>query len=736
MTRGLQSRADRGRQGGLWAFGLAAVVMALGGTCRAQAPAQPPVRLVAQEPPPGPPRPFHFPAVASRTLPNGLRVFVVADHRQPAISVALVLTAAGTSQDPPARAGLARMVAELLTQGTEKRLAREIAEAIDFVGGSLSASASRDDTAVQLTITRKDFDVGMDLLADVVLHPTFPQQELDRVRQQTLSALRVNYADAGYLASAVLDRVLYGPRGYGLPEDGTPASLTALTRDDLLDFYRRFYRPEQALLAFAGDITPEQAFAAAEQYFGRWSAPPAAMTPAATALAPEHMRLIVVDKPDAVQTQIRVGRPAIARNNPAFIPLLVTNRIFGGGYNSLLNTAVRVQKGLTYGAVSALNALRFGGALLAGTSTRTEETVAATRLVLDVFRRMAAGQFSQADLDLARDYLTGVYPIQIETPAQVAQRVLTVAEYGLPEDYNQTYPERIAAVTLEQVRQMARSYFDPARVVVVLVGNAAAFRDQLKQAFPDASYQEIPVTRLDLLAPELVATASSLPAPTAASLAEGHRLLEQALQAAGGPAIGNVKTVAFDEELQISSPQGPVAAQRHLEMALDGRVYAEISLAGGMTLQQAFDGQSGWMAAGGNVNDLPAPLRDQFRLMAQLARGLGLYRAVLAGTAEAQALGEESVQGQKLLAVQWNSPAGSLRLYVDPTTHLVVGERRHDPQGGELTELWSDFRQVDGVRLPFHIVVYQGATRLSEVTVQQARLNVPLDSGRFTKPQL
>lgn len=701
----------------------------------ATAAAQQGVRLVAQAPPPGPPRPFHFPPVATRTLPNGMRVFVVADHRQPAVSVALLVTSAGTAQDPPTQAGLAQLTASLLTQGTEKRSAREIAEAIDFVGGSLSAFAGRDETTVVLTVTKKDFSLGMDLLADVTRHPSFPEEELERIRQQTLSALRVDYADAGYLATAVLNRLLFGPRGYGLPQEGTPTTLTAIRREDVVGFHQRFYCPQRALLAFAGDLTPEEGFAAAEKFFGDWKAAVPPPVTAAPPLRPQGLEIVVVDKPDAVQTQIRVGRPAIARNDPNYIPLLVTNRIFGGGYNSLLNTAVRVQKGLTYGANSGLTALRFGGMLLAATSTRTEQTVAAAQLIVSLLRRVAAGQLSQNDLDLARDYLTGVYPIQIETPSQVAQRVLTVAEYGLPEDYNQTYPQRIAAVTLAQVREMAKEYFDPSQLLLVLVGNAAQFRDELKKAFPNASYQEIPVAQLDLLSADLRRHTASAPAASPSAATSARQLFEQAAQAAGGAALAAVKTAEFVEQTTVNSPQGAATIERRVAVDLSGRVSVELTLPTGAALRMVTDGQTGWMSSGGMVSALPPPLLEQLRLQVQIARGLGFYRQVLTGTAEAETLGSEQLQGKTVVAVEWKAPTGSLRLYFDPASHLLVGLRRNDPQLGEVTEVWSDFRAVDGVQLPFRVVAYQGASKLAETIVKQARLNPPLDPALFAKPQ-
>lgn len=469
----------------------------------------PGVKLVPEMPAPGAPRPFNFPGAATQTLENGLRVFVVTDHSEPAIAARLVILTAGSIRDPQEMPGVAQMTANLLTQGTEKRSAQEIAEAIDFIGGSLEASAGKDSTSVTLNIVKKDLDIGLDLMSDIVLHPAFRADELERQRQQLLSNLTMQYSDPDYLASVVFNRAVYGRSPYGWPSEGTPKTAKALGRDELMKFHHANYAPNQSLLAFAGDITPEQAFAAAQKYFGAWPKSVVTLAPLTAPAAPEGMHIWLIDKPDAVQTQIRVGKLGIRRADPNYIPVVVMNRIFGGGYNSRLNTEVRIKKGLTYGANSAFGAHRDAGAFAVSTFTRTEATVEAMKLVVNLIAQMSTGEVTQQELDFARDFLSGVYPIQSETAAQVADRVVTVVAFDLPRDYNYTYPERVRAVTSAQVRDMARRYLTANDLDIVLAGNVGTFRDALKKAFPDAKYEEIPFDRVDVLAPDLRAPQSS-----------------------------------------------------------------------------------------------------------------------------------------------------------------------------------------------------------------------------------
>ena len=422
---------------------------------------------------------------------------------QPAVSVEMLIRDAGTSHDPANKPGVASLTSELLTQGTEKRSAQQIAGAIDFVGGALDANAGRDATTIRANVVKKDFDLAMDLFSDIVLHPKFDPEEIERQREQLMSSFQVQYSDGNYLASAAFARVVFGANPYGKPPEGTPQSAKAITREDMVAFRNRFFVPGQALLGFAGDITPDEAFAAAERYFGSWTGQSATNADAALESLPAGMRIVIVDKPDAVQTQIRVGGPGIRRNDPDYLPLLVTNQIFGGGYNSRLNTQIRLKSGLSYDASSNFMSFLRAGTFEASTFTRNDQTVAATKMVISEIARMGTTEPSDEELNVARDYLSGVFTISSETPDQVTDRVITAAFYGLPEDYNRNFPEKIRAITKEDVRNMAARYFKPADLALVLVGNASVFRDALKQAFPAASFKEIPLAQLDLLSPDL-----------------------------------------------------------------------------------------------------------------------------------------------------------------------------------------------------------------------------------------
>jgi zinc protease len=702
----------------------------------------PGVKLAREMPAPGAPRSFEFPKAAVKTLPNGLRVFVVTDHREPAVAARLVILSAGSIQDPAGMPGVAGMTAGLLTQGTAKRSAKEIAEAIDFVGGTLDAKAGRDATTVTLDVVKKDLSVGMDLLSDVVLQPAFRTEELDRQRQQLLSDLEVQYSDPNYLATLAFARTLYGSSPYGMPEQGTPATVKKLQREDFVKFHDANYAPNQALLGFAGDITPQDAFAIAEKYFGGWpkvDATAAAPPEAPAAATASHVWLI--DKPDAVQTQIRVGRIAIRRADPDFLPLDVTNHIFGGSYNSRLNTEVRIKKGLTYGASSAFTPHRFTGSLAVETYTRTEATVDATKLVMNLLTGMSQGKISQKELDFARDYLAGVYPIESETAEQVADRVLTVAAFDLPADYNQTYPEKIRATSLEQVQATARKYFTAGDLDIVLVGNVSAFRDALKKEFADAEITEIPFGQVDVLSPTLRApkqAASSVAAPAATpeSLEQGKQILLAAAQAAGGDALRSVATLGFSENGTLHNPQGDRQLAVTWQVSYPNRSYGEVSL-GPTTIVQVCDGTSSWLKFPDGVRDTTGMISEFKRGITLFGGGWGLYQQALAGKITGQAIGEAEIAGKKMLGVAIDGAFGAIKLYFDPTTHLLAAARYQsatDHGASDNEQHWSDYRNVEGRQFAFTTDTYRDGVQLFESTVQAVQINPAVDEAQFAKP--
>jgi zinc protease len=476
----------------------------VGMLCASVAVAQNPVNNV-NWPSERPPRPLaarevHFPPFEVRTLENGMRVLIILQHEQPAVTVRLIV-GVGAAQDPAGKAGLASLVGQLLDQGTTTRSAEQIAEQIDTIGGALGTGSGADLSFANVVVMKDSFGPAMDLLADVVRNPAFSPEEIDRQKQQAVSSLQVSANDPDFIASSVFDRLVYGFHPYGLPGSGTAETVAGITREDLQAFHQAYFVPNNTIVAVVGDTTAEEAMAQVQRVFGAW--PRATLNlPKPIEPPPPTRRVIVVDKPDSVQTEIRVGQLAIPRKHKDYLAWDLAVRILGGEGANRLHRVLRSERGLTYGAQAETQAMKQAGDYMAETDTRTETTGEALRLMVDEFAKIERQRIFERELGDAQAFLTGSFPLTIETPNEIATQVLNAVFYELPESEIATYRERVQAVTPADVQRVAQVYVRSDRLSIVLVGNATAFVPQLRSVgFTDLEI--IPVGELDLMSASL-----------------------------------------------------------------------------------------------------------------------------------------------------------------------------------------------------------------------------------------
>jgi zinc protease len=485
----------------LLAFGLLPGVLGLGfafysDSVSAQVPNWPSER----PPQPLPAREVKFPPYQMRTLANGLQVITVSHHEQPAVSMRMVVRA-GSVQDLPGKAGVATLTGSLLDQGTTSKTAEQVADQIDFIGGALGAGSGSDLSFVNVIVMKDSFGIAMDLLSDIVRNPAFAPEEIERQKEQTISSLQVSAEDPDYIAGALFDRLVYGLHPYGVPNSGTPETLAAITREDIQAYHRRNFVPNNMILAIVGDITNDEGFAAAERVFGAW---PRGTVESLTVTEPPPptRRIVIVDKPDSVQTEIRVGQIGIARKHTDYLAYDLAIKILGGEGANRLHRVLRSERGLTYGASASAEARKSTGDFVAETDTRTETTGEALRLMVDEVSKLQRDRVSERELSDAQAYLAGSFPLTIETPNDIATQVLNVVFYDLPLDEIGSFRERVQKVTPDDIQRVARAYVRPDRLSIVLVGNAAEFVPQLRRVgFTD--FEVIPLGDLDITSASL-----------------------------------------------------------------------------------------------------------------------------------------------------------------------------------------------------------------------------------------
>jgi predicted Zn-dependent peptidase len=749
-----------------------AASLCLCGAARAQVPDWP-----RESPPPPLAAPaVPFPPYEVRTLDNGLQVVAVLQHEEPAVTLRL-LVRAGTASDPVDKLGLATLTAALLDQGTETMTAERLADEIDFIGAAAGAGAGTDLSFINMVVMKDSVDRGMHLLADMARRPAFAQADVDRQRQQMRSNLTVSLQDPAFIADAVFDRLVYGFHPYGLPASGTPETIQAMTRADVVAFHRRYFVPNNAILAVVGDVTADEAFGEARQVFGDWTRRtvdrPAVPEPPAPA-----RRVVVIDKPDAVQTEVRVGQIGIARSDKSYTAVDLLLRILGGEGSNRLHQVLRNEHSLTYGASASLHALKGGGDFEAQTNTRSAATPEVLQLTVEQFWRLQRDPVRAGELEGAQAYLTGHFPLTIETPDDIALQVLNSLFYDLPLGNLETFRDRVDAVTTADIQRAAQQLLRPDQLSVVLVGNAAAFTPALRGA-GFGTFETVRLDQLDLMAPDFKRASESpgpgvapdpqadalpggaAPAPlgrlrlplayqaTSAAAAPGRDdgdeaargLLDRAIAGEGGlealQAVRGLRAVAVAPVTGRSGETAQVETTTLVEYPDRVRIESRLPDA---TIVQVYDGRHAWIRDPGGVHEVPdEAVRG---IAASLARDpIPLLLAARRGTLHVRRLSDAPGEGgraQHVLEFTGDALGDQqpVILYIDDASGRISRQTYPTGTPGEplVEESFADYRDVDGVQIPFATTVARGGRTVARRTLTDVTLNPPADPGRFARP--
>ena len=426
----------------------------------------------SKPPVPGAVPALKLPAIQKRQLSNGLPVWIVELHEVPVAQVNLVVLS-GAGDDPAGQYGLTSLTAAMLTEGAGSRSSLEIADALDFLGANLSASSSIDSTAVRLHVPVARLADALPIMADIALRPTFPREELERLRQERLVGLLQARDDAQTIASMAFARAIFGAsHRYGTATVGTADAIKPFTRDDLRGLYSSTFRPDNAALLVVGDVVPAGVLPLLESQFGGWTSQGATLAPAGLPAPSQPVRreVYIVDKPNAPQTQIRIGGVGVPRATPDFFPIQVLNTILGGSFSSRLNLNLREKHGYTYGAGSTFDMRKFVGPFSAAAGVQTDKT----KESLQEFFNELNGILQPVPADelaRAKNYVALRFPGGFEATSDITSRLEGVLVYHLPDDYFSTYVQNIQAVTAADVQRVARKYIQPDRFAVVVVGD-------------------------------------------------------------------------------------------------------------------------------------------------------------------------------------------------------------------------------------------------------------------------
>lgn len=456
-------------------------------------PATPPV--------PGPAPQLRVPTPATQTLTNGLQVISVRRADLPLVTAELMLRSGG-EMDPPGKAGLSDLTAKLLTKGAAGKTAPQIAAAAEALGGSLSADAGWDESAVGMTVTTPQLSKALGLLADVVRRPSFSESELKRAKAQAIDDLRLLLSRPTTLASLAATRGVFGIGAYGHSRAGTLASLTRISRADVQQLHSTLYRPDNAILVLTGDITPAQAQQMAQASFGEWKKPATPMPKRSAGKAASRLpTVLLIDQKGAGQAGVVAAHAAPPRGDDNYYVGTVANAVLGGSYSARLNEEIRIKRGLSYGASSQLSPLRDAGMWLAAAQTKNSSAPQVVDLMLSEFKRLGSTRVSDSELAARKATLIGGYGRSLETTAGLADQVGELAIYGVKLDEIGEYVTQVQAVTPKQIEQYADKHLDTEDSNVVVVGDAGQFAAAILKEHPHAVLLE--ASALDLDSPTL-----------------------------------------------------------------------------------------------------------------------------------------------------------------------------------------------------------------------------------------
>ncbi|MBX5439449.1 MAG: insulinase family protein [Thermoflavifilum sp.] len=658
----------------------------------------------------GPAPEIHIGTLDTFTLSNGLKVFVVENHKLPEITATLILDHAPVREGE--KAGYVSMAGQMLRRGTTTMDKQQLDDTIDFLGGNISTSSS-SATAFSLS---KNFPALFAIFSDIVLHPSFDTTELEKLRRQTLSALAQQKENPNAILSNVTAALVYGKQHpYG--EIETEQTVNRIKREDLIQYYQTYWRPNTGYLAFVGDITPEQARELTEKYLGHWQPAPVPHPEYAFPQQPEQLTLAIVNRPNAVQSNISFANPIeLKPGDMRNFPAMVMNEILGGGSNSRLFMDLRETHGYTYGAYSSLQNDPYVGSFQASTAVRTKVTDSAINRLLADLQQMRTQPVSDDELTRFKNALSGSFARSLEYPSRIAQFAINIERYHMPPDYYQHYLQYLSRVDAAQVQQAAQQFIHPNHAYVVVVGNAQQFADKLK-TIGKLQYYTI---YADPITPDTAAQS-----PTGMSAVD---VIHQYLKAIGGEdKAQQVKSVRQVAEAEVQGQQVRLT-QWYL---LPHHYMQEISLpASGMVITKVIlNNDSIQMQQMGQQVSLNPQMKRQIRENAKWFPELSLLQKSDSLTLKTAT----DENGKKMYVVEWKQPEESVSYQYDMQTGLKLHEIHQVLINGQTitsTYDFGDYREVNGLLLPHEISTSMGPQHII-FHVTELKINEGLDEKDF-----
>jgi predicted Zn-dependent peptidase len=666
----------------------------------------------SQPPKPGPAPEVNIGDYNMFTLPNGLKVIVVENHKTPVISWQLSLDIDPVMEGDAK--GYVDLAGQLMRSGTKNRTKQEIDEEIDFIGASLNTYS----TGVYASSLTRHKDKLLELMSDVLLNPIFPQDELEKVLEQSVSALAASENDANFMVDNLITSVVYGEEHpYG--EVVTKETLGNINRDHIVTYYSTYFKPNTAYLVIVGDITTKEAKKLTKKYFKNWEKGDVPKASYSKPQPPAENTVAFANRDGAVQSVLAVSYPIeLLPGAPDAIKASVMNSVLGGGvFSGRLMQNLREDKAYTYGARSSLSSDKVLGRFTARTEVGNNVTDSALVEVLYELDRMVEEPVDQETLDLVKNFMNGSFARSLESPRTIANFALNIERYNLPQDYYKTYLEKLAAVTTEDVTAMAKKYIKPENAWILVGGNKGEVAPKLARFSANNE-----VLFFDPYGRKVESSGAVIPEGMTAK-----KVIENYIEAIGG--AEKLKQVT-DQKLKMSTEmQGMTIEMESIQKAPD-KVLITVSMGGNILQKQVFDGERGMATAMGQSTELTGKQLDEMRLQAKIFPELDYAN----GEYQLELMEVEDVDGKPAYKVQVTNPAGTATIeFYDVATGLkVLTVSTQETQMGPMTvsASYGDYQDVEGVKIPFSLKQQTGPQTM-DMKVVSAELNSGISDEVF-----
>ena len=671
---------------------------------------------------PQPPVPDRF------ELDNGMIVYLLEDHELPIIDIS-VRVRTGSIYEPADKVGIATITGAVMrTGGTTSRTGDELDEILENLAASVETGIGDDSGSASMSVLKEDLDTGLSILADILMNPAFREDKIDLEKVQHRSAISRRNDNPGGITRREFSKLIYGadsPYARTTEYD----TINSITRDDLVAFYQKFFRPNNVILGVLGDFNSDEILAKIQETFKGWE--PAEIALPEKPQIPEAYgkRIALVNKDDVNQTNIRMGHIGWLRKNEDYPALVVMSQILGIGFSSRLINSIRVEKGLAYSVGNNYGAgYDVPGIFFIACGTKSEATVTAIEAILVEVEKMRTDEVSDDELKQAIDGFMNSSVFDYDTKGEILSRALRYEYHEYPQDFVEQLMAGIREVTKADVRRVAAQYLHPDKFTLIAVGKASDF-DKPLNTLGD-------VTEVDITIPP----PSPEPVPEAGEedVAKAKMILADVVEAYGGlDKLKGVKNIVTRGKMVVNTPGGMMELDGEVTIVLPTKARADLSMpAMGMRMSRIYDGQSAWIVMPQGVQPLPAAFveegkkeifRDSIPLLAYISHG----------ETSAQYLGAEDVKGKMTdVILVSNTPADSLKLFIDQETkHIIKKEYQGLTEQGpaEREEFLDDYREVSGVMVAFHTVLVDNGEQSAEITFSEVIINAEVDESLFEK---